>query len=585
MVERSPEEDPFLPTSPQMASWNPDAPRSCDCFVSVPPASAIPAVIFAKNSDRPRDEVQEVVFVPASTHPPGSRLQCTYIEVDQVSETHAVILSRPSWLWGAEMGANEHGVCIGNEAVWTKEPVGEGEALLGMDLLRLALERSRSALEALHVITGLLERHGQGGSCREDPAPFCYHNTFLLADRTEAWVLETAGRLWAAQRIRACADGGCQSPLPGRTRAAAAAARGHHGRGDDGHSQEQGEWYLYGLGRLSHHGQHGVHPAPGSHTALCPLPHCHTRPIQVSVQTFHLWGGRGPGPPGGVPHFWSTGSCSDPAPIPDSGGSPAQPLPWTPGGPGADGEWAGRLPTLQTIRCGSKAVTRHRRVMHFQRQKLMAVTEYIPPKPAINPRCLPSPPSPPPEETGLIRLLRREIDTVFRENRMIAVCQNVALSAEDKLLIRHRLRKHKILLKVFPNQVLKPFLEDSKYQNLLPLFVGHNFLLVSEEPKVKEMVRILKSVPFLPLLGGCVDDAILSRQGFINYSQLPSLALVQGELVGGLTFRVAQTHLLLQHQSFQLTALLDQYIRQQQAGDSVAPAGGQPTSPDPIPNS
>lgn len=57
----------------------------------------------------------------------------------------------------------------------------------------------------------------------------------------------------------------------------------------------------------------------------------------------------------------------------------------------------GRLPTLQTIRCGSKAVTRHRRVMHFQRQKLMAVTEYIPPKPAINPRCLPSPPSPPPE--------------------------------------------------------------------------------------------------------------------------------------------------------------------------------------------
>lgn len=63
-------------------------------------------------------------------------LQCTYIEVEQVLKTHAVILSRPSWLWGAEMGANEHGVCIGNEAVWTKEPVGEGEALLGMDLLR-----------------------------------------------------------------------------------------------------------------------------------------------------------------------------------------------------------------------------------------------------------------------------------------------------------------------------------------------------------------------------------------------------------------------------------------------------------------
>lgn len=52
------------------------------------------------------------------------------------------------------------------------------------------------------MITALLERYGQGGSCKEEPVPFIYHNTFLLADRTEAWVLETAGRYWAAQRIR-----------------------------------------------------------------------------------------------------------------------------------------------------------------------------------------------------------------------------------------------------------------------------------------------------------------------------------------------------------------------------------------------
>uniref|UniRef100_H0XKL9 Large ribosomal subunit protein uL10m n=1 Tax=Otolemur garnettii TaxID=30611 RepID=H0XKL9_OTOGA len=242
----------------------------------------------------------------------------------------------------------------------------------------------------------------------------------------------------------------------------------------------------------------------------------------------------------------------------------------------------GQLPTLQIVRHGSKAVTRHWRVMHFERQKLMAVTEYIPPKPAVNPRCLPPPPSPPKEETGFIRLLRREIAQVFQDNRMIAVCQNVAISAEDKLLMRHQLRKHKILMKIFPNEVLKPFLKESKYQNLLPLFVGHNLLLVSEEPKVKEMVRILRIMPFLPLLGGCIDDTILSRQGFINYSKLPSLALVQGELVGGLTLLTAQTHSLLQHQPLQLTTLLDQYVRQQREGDSVVSASGKPHSPDPV---
>lgn len=68
-------------------------------------------------------------------------------------------------------------------------------------VLRLGLERGNSALTALTVITDLLEQHGQGGQCKEDPESFSYHNTFLLVDRNEAWVLETAGKLWVAQKL------------------------------------------------------------------------------------------------------------------------------------------------------------------------------------------------------------------------------------------------------------------------------------------------------------------------------------------------------------------------------------------------
>ena len=52
--------------------------------------------------------------------------------------THAVVLSKPVWMWGAEMGANEHGVCIGNKAVWTKVNSANDaeEKLIGMDLVR-----------------------------------------------------------------------------------------------------------------------------------------------------------------------------------------------------------------------------------------------------------------------------------------------------------------------------------------------------------------------------------------------------------------------------------------------------------------
>lgn len=176
-------------------------PSSCDTLVALPPSSERQRVIFGKNSDRPCDEVQEVVYFPARRDIAEEKVECTYIEIDQVPHTHAVVLSKPAWLWGAEMGANEHQVCIGNEAVWGRESADGDEALLGMDLVRLGLERADTAERAVDVITELLDKYGQGGNCMEDECGFTYHNSFLISDRTEAWLLETSGKYWAAEKV------------------------------------------------------------------------------------------------------------------------------------------------------------------------------------------------------------------------------------------------------------------------------------------------------------------------------------------------------------------------------------------------
>lgn len=154
---------------------------------------------FAKNSDRSPNEPQVCELFPAADHPLGGSLKATHITIPQVEHTHALLLSRPTWLWGGEMGVNEFGVCIGNEAVFTRGKYAK-TGLTGMDLLRLGLERGSSARQARDVIISLLETHGQGGNSGYDHN-FFYDNSFLIIDREELFVLETAGRGWVYKQL------------------------------------------------------------------------------------------------------------------------------------------------------------------------------------------------------------------------------------------------------------------------------------------------------------------------------------------------------------------------------------------------
>lgn len=220
---------------------------------------------------------------------------------------------------------------------------------------------------------------------------------------------------------------------------------------------------------------------------------------------------------------------------------------------------------------------------------------------------------------------------------MIAVLQNNATNAEDMLLLKHRLRKHDITIKFFPNQVMtgiselqtvffvvvepwtvqhfsqilslcfflfkvmRSFLPSSPYRNMQPLFIGQTVLFVSKEPKAKEMLQVLRNTPQMLLLGelfipinwllnclqyafhigicnrvtrivfsgACIENMLLSREGILNYSKMPSMRSVHGELIGGLTLMTSHTVSMLHRHPAHLSALLQQYIKQQQGADNA----------------
>ncbi len=157
-------------------------------------------VYFAKNSDREPDEAQLVVRVPETVSRKPEKLNATYVSIDQSPVRHGVLLSKPFWTWGAEMGANDLGVVIGNEAVYTR--LNErSRGLIGMDLVRIGLERGDTAEHSMRVIIDLIEKHGQGGECGFRDKHMRYDNSFIIADPSCAWILETAGRFWAAKQV------------------------------------------------------------------------------------------------------------------------------------------------------------------------------------------------------------------------------------------------------------------------------------------------------------------------------------------------------------------------------------------------
>lgn len=137
-----------------------------------------------------------LAFYPAADHAPGTMLDIIHYEngkitgrVPEVSHTYSVLGLM-----------NEHQVAMG-ETTWggLKELQSQPGAFLDYgSLMKIALQRSRTAREAIRVISGLVTEYGYASS----------GESISVSDANEAWILEIIGKgefekgaVWVALQI------------------------------------------------------------------------------------------------------------------------------------------------------------------------------------------------------------------------------------------------------------------------------------------------------------------------------------------------------------------------------------------------
>jgi hypothetical protein len=162
-----------------------------DIVVALKDASAHGTTVFGLNHYAAKAR-QSVQVVPGHLHDAGELTHASYVTLPAARQTFGVLGVQTAGQWGFTHGVNEHRVAVGLTD-WRSRLIGPAPALAGPDLVRLALERGRTAHLAVEVLTDLLEHH-----C-ETPTHGSADHIFLIADANEAFVLETCGRFWAIQ--------------------------------------------------------------------------------------------------------------------------------------------------------------------------------------------------------------------------------------------------------------------------------------------------------------------------------------------------------------------------------------------------
>ncbi len=168
--------------------------QACTNFLVGKKASADGSTLITYNADS-YGMFGRLVYYPAARHAPGTMRQI--IDGD-TNEHHGEIAEAPV-TYSVMGNINEHQVAITETTFGGREELVDTAGIIDyVSLMAIALQRSKTAREAIGVMTSLVQEYGYASS----------GESFSIADPNEVWILEMIGKgsgrrgtVWVAVRI------------------------------------------------------------------------------------------------------------------------------------------------------------------------------------------------------------------------------------------------------------------------------------------------------------------------------------------------------------------------------------------------
>ena len=157
-------------------------------------------------------------------------------------------------------------------------------------------------------------------------------------------------------------------------------------------------------------------------------------------------------------------------------------------------------------------------------------------------------------------MIADQVRHIFNSSSVVAVYHHNDLTVSEWEGLRIKLEKKNMRIKVVPSKVTMKVLETTKYKNVSLLLRGCSAIAYSAEPQIPELLSVMKPEPKLHLLGGVVEDTLVTPEGLRSLAKLPKKTALYQQLLGTLMLPQTLLSTSLVSNQMRLSQMLGQLV-------------------------